>query len=780
MATEAPDPRTFKSWEDAFEYPVPVVRKLEAQLRSSANDNRERLRSLVGASYRDLLGTAERIVDMDQTMGQVENALAQIGTHCSSGLLEKVTSNYAMIDQHWRTQREHQNAFASQLAMLQACPTVIARQLKQGGSLLLASKILVLSRLLHKALTQSSSTSPLSERAKERLGYLRGRLISRISKQCSDPTLETEALIDNLCAYSLATSSTPTNVLNRFHQVRLESLNGQFDHKTDIQDHILKALNICVTTLHETRAIFPRQISQALLKLKARPLIQASDVQAVTELNLPIHQRWLADEVRNYTPWSRHDELNGIDVERLTKEWARQAMKAFVTGLDKVLSKISDLRKVVKLRQDILETWFPASRRAPGLDPQRVLDHLRDVLNKHTKLIAQRDVLKLSSVTDAIGDYLEHWNGDVVKTAPLWSLGIDYIDLSDGAEGFKKSVIERGRGRSQPVEQIIATYDAWADSVANVRRVIREMRDLRWDDDFDDDDDDEMELDSKQTLLSQDDPRSIEEALYESSEQALSQIRRDLESIAERIVAHEDTESRVGQTIFVLRTLREVSQRLPKSAASTHHESHLVPEKALQLLHQTVAASVIVKPQDIYKVLLNRFVRRKVISGRQLWEGNPALPSFPSPATYKFLHALSSSMTIIGPDIWSPEAVKVLKEASNQSAVEALKRCARQVIFESESEKLKADSSEDDLQPSIDEASHASLEDKKTRMTNKLLQLIFDSCYLSQALSSHNSTALLGAADMDQQGISKAMFDQIARNATEYWKRTYLMFALLS
>lgn len=48
MATEAPDPRTFKSWEDAFQYPIPVVRKVEQQLRSNAGENREKLRSLVG------------------------------------------------------------------------------------------------------------------------------------------------------------------------------------------------------------------------------------------------------------------------------------------------------------------------------------------------------------------------------------------------------------------------------------------------------------------------------------------------------------------------------------------------------------------------------------------------------------------------------------------------------------------------------------------------------------------------------------------------------------
>ena len=71
MATKAPDPRDFKSWEDAFQYPIPVVRKLEQQLRGNISENREKLRSLVGASYRDLLGTAECIIDMDELVCEI-------------------------------------------------------------------------------------------------------------------------------------------------------------------------------------------------------------------------------------------------------------------------------------------------------------------------------------------------------------------------------------------------------------------------------------------------------------------------------------------------------------------------------------------------------------------------------------------------------------------------------------------------------------------------------------------------------------------------------------
>jgi len=48
MAANALDPRTFESWEDAFQYPIPAVRKFEQQLRQHAEDNRQKLRNLVG------------------------------------------------------------------------------------------------------------------------------------------------------------------------------------------------------------------------------------------------------------------------------------------------------------------------------------------------------------------------------------------------------------------------------------------------------------------------------------------------------------------------------------------------------------------------------------------------------------------------------------------------------------------------------------------------------------------------------------------------------------
>ena len=114
MTSEAPDPRTFKTWEDAFQYPIPVVRKLEQQLRSNAGDNREKLRSLVGASYRDLLTTAETIIDMEVRMSSVETKLSRVGHDCNSRNMERIARNAHSLRIHQRARHDDRYTFASQ------------------------------------------------------------------------------------------------------------------------------------------------------------------------------------------------------------------------------------------------------------------------------------------------------------------------------------------------------------------------------------------------------------------------------------------------------------------------------------------------------------------------------------------------------------------------------------------------------------------------------------------------------------------------------------------
>jgi hypothetical protein len=98
MADTTPDPRTLQHWEDAFRYPIPAVRILEKKLRGGLEEGRERLRGVVGSSYRELLGTARTIVDINGQLQQVEALLADVSRKSDSRFVEKVGDNYARFE----------------------------------------------------------------------------------------------------------------------------------------------------------------------------------------------------------------------------------------------------------------------------------------------------------------------------------------------------------------------------------------------------------------------------------------------------------------------------------------------------------------------------------------------------------------------------------------------------------------------------------------------------------------------------------------------------------
>jgi hypothetical protein len=100
---EALDPRSLKDWSEAFQQPIPNVRIIEQRVRRHADENRQKLRSLVGASYRDLLGTADRIIQMDEQMQLVESNLGSAGQNCNSRAVEKLFSNYVKFNSEIRS-----------------------------------------------------------------------------------------------------------------------------------------------------------------------------------------------------------------------------------------------------------------------------------------------------------------------------------------------------------------------------------------------------------------------------------------------------------------------------------------------------------------------------------------------------------------------------------------------------------------------------------------------------------------------------------------------------
>jgi hypothetical protein len=162
--------------------------------------------------------------------------------------------------------------------------------MKREGSYLLIAKVLVIARLLHKALSQATNKPPIVDELWERLLSVRRKLLRRIDKRLSNTSGETASLVESMCAYALATSSTPTDVLHHFLKMRLDRMNSELKAGGDeLAKHGISALKLCIQTCLDTQTIFPRRLADALGKLKAHPLTQDPDVRGLYELNLDVH-----------------------------------------------------------------------------------------------------------------------------------------------------------------------------------------------------------------------------------------------------------------------------------------------------------------------------------------------------------------------------------------------------------------------------------------------------------------------------------------------------------
>lgn len=590
-------------------------------------------------------------------------------------------------------------------------------------------------------------------------------------------------MLESMCAFSLATSSTPSDVLRHFHHVRLESITRLVHEGRTSQQHLPRALKLYVRTLVDTQSIFPKRLADALVRLKARPLLQDGEIQAIVELNLDVHKRWIADEVRNFTPWPRHDELSKQDAERLLRTWAKQAVKAFLDSTRGVLAEQDDPKTVLDVRREMLETWLSSSNRGLGVDPSSVLDDLREVINDRLRGLLTDRATRLNSITSELAQILDSWNSSTEdQVTSLWDPSTTSIDTSNGAPAFKKAIIERSHGLGYSLLQLIATYDQWAQSLEGAYAIIKEMKDTKWDDDLNADDDEDLDFESKQILLSEDDPRTLEDSLKEALSASFDQLQKEVEALVSRNL---ETEDAASKAILIVRALREISRRLGSLSAANRRtiiSSTVFPQSVTEQLHLTIAKVVSESPISFFRTSLQKLPLSRRPRARALWEGSPALPVQPSVGTFKFLNTLNQEMVGRGGDLWSPGAVGVLKKhiASESATVlgESIKAIKNAVKENGETE------NGEDANADAEETKKEQLPPNADVQKEKLTHLLFDVFYLQRAFlhktAEESPFKTLERVLQEESGVDGTAVDRLKKNAGDYWRKTYLLFALLS
>ncbi|KAL8771795.1 MAG: hypothetical protein Q9194_004787 [Teloschistes cf. exilis] len=812
MAAEAPDPKTFGSWEDAFQYPIATVRGLERQLRNDIDSNREKLRSLVGVSYRDLLGTADMIVQMDGQMQKVERYLGDMGVRCNSRLLDRKASNLKAWDNGRKSEEKERYAFASQLAVLRSCPEVISRLSKSGGSVLLAAKVLVISRLLHKKLSDRTNPPPYLEILRDRLAILRRKLLARIDRRFQNLESYESTLLEAMCAFSLATNSSPSDVLRHFHHVRQSAITELGRRKDD--ESIFKGLRLIVVTLRDSQAIFPDRLARALEELKSIPLLHALDLQSQQGLNLDVHQRWIEEDITNFVPYIRHDDLQKLEAIKVVKLWAKKAFASFFQDLGKKLESLDDLSTLVHLRQAMLELWFSNQRHSTGVESSDILEGLRDSFINRLRTSIHQHTAQLDGMHLTIDKLLAGWQGGVSDACPpMWDDATSIMNTPSSGKSLQETLSTRAYGRTQPVKAVAAAYDTWLGSIKALEDVITELRKKKWADELDhmDEDDDET-LENKQTLLSEEDPRLLQEALENDLEGNFEKLQGAMQRHASSLINNQDSLTASHQAVFLLRIWRYITNHLP----STYPSQNLIAFDFVLTLRQHVSSHIIKAPLSRCDRSITKALQQPTMQVRNLWQGDPALPVLPSPYVFRFLSDVVRAMAGMGVDVWTLSAKEILKRELREEVAPILAKMPEarglanghaaadggdgsekgrgavnsSAVEGSEAEKVQGEEGADDRgeEQEVNGGVPAPKGPGEEVMRDMTIQRLFDIIYLDCALrldpTSVSYKEDYGFVSHRQRIVQSlkledGLSERVKWGAEAYWKRTELLFGLL-
>lgn len=787
------DPLGFKSWEDAFNYPLPNIRQFENRLRSHAEDGRQKLRGMVGASYRKLLETADEITEMKDVSEDVEAQLGRVGLFCSSRYIEKLQQKADLQAKRTGQGANDHSRQAAEVSLLESCAAVLIDLSSHRGSLLLAAKVLVLARLTMTTTSRRSSSMPFLATLRSKLTASRRSLLTRLDRRIGSTKISQQALVDDLCAYALATNAAPKDMLRHLLKTRLDAIRDSLQGSGSCSKCITRALRLLVKTIQDLPAIFTRYMPQGLTKLRAEPILKQEDVRAIHRLRLGVVERWLPEELHNYRPWFRQEDLQRDAILSHAKTWAEKAIDVFLTELPDTLERLDHLEDVTSTRKHVLETWTRLSRRSLPLDCKAVQDGLRNGFVERSKKSIRKQVLelqKLSVSIEKLASKSQAQPGDSEGHSSLWSTSTQIPDTK--ISKIKEAAISGVHGGKGHEGQILQDFADWRRSVGQMTTALRSMQSEKWADDFSESSDDDTNSEEPSDINIRD-ADTLLAFTNETIKQAFGQARRSLEELVSTISKADST------AVPTIISLTRVISRLgtPAYPVDGHsliqeplaHEAQTIEPLWNIIIDHVLGQLNLVKTPEV----LARGIS-KSIKAMPLWEGNPSLPTQPSPFILRFLKAMSFSMASCGLDIWGSGLKRFLKNRAGASVSEAVDAWVNTSGASGISLPVKQNgiiTNGDGHHPTdSDEETKATTEvaepdtaetEAATQETTRVAQgtqLMFDLYFLMQPLGSrtlapHVDTIaeLIKASDTTKSHLEKG--------AKDYWKKTYLLFALL-
>lgn len=869
MASNLPDPdlstltsssQIFSATAGTPSYTLPQIRSLHKHIHVAIDDKQARLRTQVGGSYRELLGTADAIVRMRAEVDEAQGVLGRMGARCGRAVVGGKVAGLG----RFAAERDgvHEDRFgrrssgdAARVKILAGCVLVLGgllqgrAGLQDGDRLVTATKVLVLGSLLVKSFEHDKpgfevkAALGTSSKSLEKLRKRLLRSIDRVLETVGENTSR-DLLLKALCAHSLATGTGTRDVIRHFLDVRGNAMASVFDveeHRSSMD--VVKGLELYTKTILDVQYLVPNKLTEALSSLKKETLLSDASLRNLESLRLDIYERWCGDDISEYKPSIQHNDLDGKQAVEMLTKWSAKGSEVLLQGLEKTLERTTEFKAITELRTEVLQLWIRDGGKARGSDPSVMLGKLRQTINAHVAGVLDGKVHKLRLVGSEVGATLDVWRAaGVTDSQPsLWDTASLDMELHHGAGPFALDVVNRLYGRNDAVARAVTGYKSWAQVIDDVEGVVEQLKRQRWDNDVDEVEDEET-IDERQRALSRDDPAKLQERLHGALEKAFRDLDEHLSKLWD---ANKEGENGGRVAMYLLRILRDIRARLPKLESVKGFGLGMVPS-----LQEATAATVAAAPVESFAD--GGLAKRKVV-GRSLWEGDPELPTSPSPSVFRLLRDLTVAMGDAGTDLWSPAAVAVLrrhvskelsgrwaaaleahlsegegKPGDGKSAAEAdgskaggdVKTDTAEGTEDKAEDKTSTDSAEEsktekedgeeaadnsatdekaeaagDTTPAKEEAAEESTIEKgaeaiaESKVAEKLrrdllVQWLFDIAVLRLSISTAETSdgfKELEAAvwkKTDLEGTSAQQ--RLGKASQEYWKRTSLLFGLLS
>ena len=186
---------------------------------------------------------------------------------------------------------------------------------------------------------------------------LRSLLLQQIDHQLRMMNIPTSTIIESMCALALVKTSSPADLLRHFLSMRSNAISTILDPSTLNSESIHDTLKLFHSTLRDTEAIFPKKITEALQLMKSRPLFENPELRNMPGLNFHTNERWLPEDIREFIPWVRHDELERSRMHDSVRTWANRELETLNGSIKQVSAGMGDIESVVQLRRGILDSW---------------------------------------------------------------------------------------------------------------------------------------------------------------------------------------------------------------------------------------------------------------------------------------------------------------------------------------------------------------------------------------------------------------------------------------